>query len=187
MISRRTYAGKDGKLQGLSNNRVGRCFFTHAETTGIKPTYTFGSPNNSPPLPRAKPTQSSGRQLPVVPASVTETNQKPRITHPQFRRRWCSACNLSPHVWIARWFSARAFPSCGLALRVALYTPKNHLHEPRSRHTVRAGSICRVPLRVYPGGSSRPILFSDHLHCQLSLARAVVEIHIDDLLPGAQC
>lgn len=56
----------------------------------------------------------------------------------------------------------------------------------RNGHKVRAGSIYTTPPRVYRDGNNRPILFSDQLNDQSSLARAVIEIDVNDLLPGAQ-
>ena len=53
----------------------------------------------------------------------------------------------------------------------------------RSRCKARAGNICRAQQQADQDGNSRPKLFSNQLQDEFSLARAVIEIEVDDLLP----
>ena len=149
-------------------------------------TYIFGSPNNLRPLPRAVPARSSNRQ---VLATLKISAGRCRMLQTRSRRsrkRSCSANNLNPRVWTAECFFALTFPLPALVPHAVLCKPTNPLRLPHILHIRRAGNICKVQRRVYRDDSNRPMLSTDQLNDKLSLPRANIKIHVNDLLPGTK-
>ena len=144
-------------------------------------------PNNLPALPKGAPARSSDKPGLATPAIGVGKCQRLRIRSPQFRKRSCSANNLSRYAWTAKYSFASTFPWRGLVVHVTLCKPENPPRASRNQYTARAGSICRAPRQDGRNGNNRPILFSDQLYDQFPLARTVVEIHVNDLLPCAEC
>lgn len=147
---------------------------------------TSCSPNNSPATPRAAPARSSDKQLLAGPAIVVGKARRQRIRAPQLRRKSCSASNRSRRVWIAKHSFASTLPSPGPVPHANLCRRESPLHVKHNPHKARAGSICRARRQACLDDNSKPMLFSDQLHYQFPLARAVIEIDVDNLLPCAE-
>ena len=63
----------------------------------------------------------------------------------------------------------------------------NRQHEQRNLNIARADNICKVQRQADPDGSSKPRLIPYDLYDEVSLARTVIKIQVDNLLPRAQC